>query len=242
MNAAKHNRDERGETVPYRAGRLRRIFVTLIGLAFSVALLLTGGRWNWVEGRLAAGIFTAYLVGTSLWVARHAPGLGSERVRAVARPGSLHEQVILVWVVVVHAALVVVAALDGGRYGWSRVPVGVEAAGFMVLGMYILLNLRVMVSNPFLSAVARIQGERGHHVVTSGPYRVIRHPMYAAVCLMGIAVPLSLGSWWALVPGGLLILTFICRTWQEDRFLTANLPGYDGYARHTRYRLLPGIW
>jgi protein-S-isoprenylcysteine O-methyltransferase Ste14 len=66
--------------------------------------------------------------------------------------------------------------------------------------------------------------------------------MYAAICLMGIGIPLALGSWWALIPGGLLILTFIYRAWQEDRFLTANLPGYEGYTQQTRYRLLPGVW
>jgi protein-S-isoprenylcysteine O-methyltransferase Ste14 len=242
MNEDTHNREERDEAVSDRLGRLRPVFMALIGLAFSAALLLTGGRWNWIEGWVVAGIFTAYLIGTSLWAARYAPGLSRERARAVARPGSLHEQVILVWVVADHVALIVVAALDGGRYGWSRVPAGVEVAGFALFGMYILLNLWVMVSNPFLSAVARIQEERGHHVITSGPYRVIRHPMYAAVCLMGIAVPLCLGSWWALVPGGLLILTFVYRTWQEDRFLAAMLPGYEEYALQTRYRLLPGIW
>jgi protein-S-isoprenylcysteine O-methyltransferase Ste14 len=234
--------EKRDEVISGRLERLRPIAMTLIGLAFSAVLLLIGGRWNWVEGWLVAGIFTAYLVGTSLWAARYAPGLSSERARAVARPGSLHEQILLIWVVVVHVALIVVSALDGGRYGWSHVPLGVELAGFALFGMYILLNLWVMASNPFLSAVARIQEDRGHHVVVSGPYRVIRHPMYAAICLMGIGCPLSLGSWWALIPGGLLILTFISRAWQEDRFLTVNLPGYEDYTHQTHYRLLPGIW
>jgi len=239
---ATHNRGKQDEAMTDRLGRLRPVFMALIGLAFGAVLLLIGGRWNWIEGWAVAGIFTAYLVGTSLWVARYAPELNRERAQAVARPGSLHEQVILIWVVVAHVALIVVAALDGGRYGWSYVPVGAEVTGFVLLGMYILLNLWVMVSNPFLSAVARVQDERGHHVVVSGPYRVIRHPMYAAICLMGIAVPLSLGAWWALIPGGVLILTFIYRAWQEDRFLTANLPGYEEYAQQTRYRLLPGVW
>lgn len=225
-----------------RAEWLRPVVMALIGLAFSAVLLLLGGRWDWIEGWAVAGLFTAYLVGTSLWVARYAPGLSRERVRAVARPGSLHEKIILTWVVVNLVVLILVTALDGGRYRWSHVPLGIELIGAALLGTYILLNLWVMVSNPFLSAVARIQEDRGHHVVTIGPYRVIRHPMYAAMCLMGIAVPLVLGSWWALIPGGVLILTFIYRTWQEDRFLAAHLPGYEDYTRQTRYRLLPGIW
>jgi protein-S-isoprenylcysteine O-methyltransferase Ste14 len=225
-----------------RLGRLRPIFMMLIGLAFSVTLLLIGGRWNWIEGWVVAGLFTAYLVGTSLWVARYAQGLAAERVRAVAKPGNLHEKIILIWVVVVHIILIVVAALDGGRYGWSNMSIGAKVAGFALLATYILLNLWTMVNNPFLSAVARIQADRGHHVVASGPYRVIRHPMYTATCLMGIAIPLALGSWWALIPGGLLVLTFVYRAWQEDRLLVAGLPGYEEYTRQTHYRLLPGVW
>jgi len=225
-----------------RMGRLRPLFMAVIGLAYGALLLIVGGRWNWLEGWLLAVMFFVYLVGTSLWVVRHAPGLSSERARAVAQPGSVLERLILIWVVVAQVALILIAALDGGRYRWSQVPVWGEMAGFAMMVGYLALNLWVMVHNAYLSAVVRIQDERGHTVVTTGPYRVIRHPMYTAICLMGVGIPLALGSWWALVPGGLLIVTFILRTNQEDRFLLANLSGYAEYAQRTRYRLVPGVW
>ena len=225
-----------------RVGRLRPLFMAVIGLAYGAILLIVAGRWDWVEGWLLAGMFFAYLVGTSLWVVRHAPGLGSERARAVAHPGSLLERLILIWVVVVQVGLIVVAALDGGRFHWSQVPIWVEIAGFVITVGYVALNLWVMVHNAYLSAVVRIQDERGHTVVTTGPYRIIRHPMYTAVCLMAVGIPLALGSWWALIPGGLLFFTFILRTYQEDRILAANLSGYAEYTQRTRYRLVPGVW
>jgi protein-S-isoprenylcysteine O-methyltransferase Ste14 len=216
--------------------------MAVIGLAYGAILMIVAGRWDWVEGWLLAGMFCAYLVGTSLWVVRHAPGLSSERARAVAHPGSLLERLILIWVVVVQGGLIVVAALDGGRYHWSQVPIWVEIVGFVIMAGYVALNLWVMVHNAYLSAVVRIQDERGHTVATTGPYRIIRHPMYAAICLMAVGIPLALGSWWALIPGGLLFITFILRTYQEDRFLVANLSGYAEYTQRTRYRLAPGVW
>ena len=225
-----------------RLAHLRPLIMALIGIAFSAVLLLIGGRWNWLEGWLLAGVYCTVLVVSSLWTERHAPDLGRERVQAIARPGSLHERIILIWVPLALLAVIVVAALDGGRFHWSHVPLWVEILGFGMFAAYIALSLWAAASNPFLSAAARVQEDRGHHVITSGPYRYVRHPMYLGLCLLGVAVPLALGSWWALIPGGLFVLTFIYRTGQEDHFLAANLPGYREYAQRTRYRLLPGVW
>ena len=236
------SQETRGSEELTRMGRLRPLFMTLIGAAYGTILLTIGGRWDWFEGWLLAAIFFAYLVGTSLWVVRHAPGLSNERGRAVSQPGSPLERLILIWVALAQVLLIVVAALDGGRFRWSQVPIWVEVTGFAVMLGYIALNLWVMVHNAYLSAVVRIQNERGHTVVTTGPYRIVRHPMYTAICLMSVGVPLALGSWWALIPGGLLIFTFILRTCQEDRFLAVNLPGYSDYVQQTRYRLFPGVW
>jgi protein-S-isoprenylcysteine O-methyltransferase Ste14 len=223
-------------------GRRRPWIMALIGAAGGALLLGAGGRWDWWEGWCLAAAFFAYLVGTSVWVVRYAPGLSNERVRAVAHPGTLTERLILVWAVVVLAALMGVSALDGGRFRWSHVPPAAKLAGWLVLAGYFALNLWVMAHNAFLSAVVRVQTERGHTVVTTGPYRAVRHPMYAALCLLAAGLPLALGSWWGLIPGGLLALTFVFRTDQEDRFLMAHLAGYAEYAQRTRYRLVPGVW
>ena len=92
------------------------------------------------------------------------------------------------------------------------------------------------------SGVVHIQEERGHHAVSQGPYRFVRHPMYLGILFYGSAIPVFLGSWWALIPGGLMILAFIIRTALEDRMLHEKLPGYKEYAGEVRYRLVPGVW
>jgi protein-S-isoprenylcysteine O-methyltransferase Ste14 len=88
----------------------------------------------------------------------------------------------------------------------------------------------------------RIQSERGHTVATGGPYRYVRHPAYAGTILYELAVAILLGSWPALIAGGVSSLLLILRTFLEDRTLQAELTGYAGYARRVRYRLLPGVW
>jgi len=222
--------------------RLRPLILSLMSAALGAALLAAGGRWDWIEGWVVAGAFFVLMTGAGVWTARSAPDLGRERVRAIAHPGNPHERLILIWVPVSLVSLIAVAALDGGRFRWSRVPLWIEIAGFCLMAGYIALNVWAARSNPFLSATAHVQEDRGHHAVTSGPYRFIRHPMYAGLCLLGLGVPLALGSWWAPVPGGRFVATCIYRAWQEDRFLMANLPGYREYAQNTRSRLIPGIW
>ena len=96
--------------------------------------------------------------------------------------------------------------------------------------------------NTFLARYVRIQDDRGQQAVTRGPYRFVRHPMYAGVIVFMLSTALVLGSLWALLPAALICVTFILRTALEDRTLQAELPGYAEYAQRTRYRLLPKIW
>jgi len=105
-----------------------------------------------------------------------------------------------------------------------------------------LLLFWVTAANSYLSSYARIQQDRGQQVVTTGPYQYVRHPMYAAVIPFIICVALILGSWWALIPGGVIGVLFIIRTALEDRMLQDELPGYKEYAQRVRYRLLPRVW
>jgi protein-S-isoprenylcysteine O-methyltransferase Ste14 len=225
-----------------RMARLRPWILALISAALGAVLMAVGGRWDWIEGWAVAGGYFILMTAAGVWTLRRAPDLGRERIRAIAHPGSLHERLILVWAPISLVSIIVVAALDGGRFRWSQAPLWAELAGFAMLGGYVALSVWTASSNPFLSATAHVQEDRGHHVVESGPYRFIRHPMYSGLCLLGLGIPLALGSWWALIPGGLFALTFVYRTGQEDRFLKANLPGYEDYAAKTRSRLIPGVW
>jgi protein-S-isoprenylcysteine O-methyltransferase Ste14 len=96
--------------------------------------------------------------------------------------------------------------------------------------------------NAFFSQVVRIQSERGHAVISSGPYRYVRHPAYVGMSLVVLGAPIMLGSWWALIPGVISALLVIVRTKLEDQTLRAELPGYAEYAQRVRYRLIPGLW
>jgi protein-S-isoprenylcysteine O-methyltransferase Ste14 len=99
-----------------------------------------------------------------------------------------------------------------------------------------------MATNRFYSRYVRIQTERGHTVVMTGPYRFVRHPGYVGIIVFMLASGLALGSLWALIPAGILVVILVVRTGLEDRTLQAELPGYKEYARHVRYRLVPGVW
>jgi protein-S-isoprenylcysteine O-methyltransferase Ste14 len=118
----------------------------------------------------------------------------------------------------------------------------VQIAALLALISGYLLAVWAMLANRFFSAYVRIQGDRGQSVVTDGPYRGVRHPAYAGGLISNLALPIMLGSLWALIPALLGAISMIVRTALEDRTLQAELPGYAEYARKTRYRLLPGVW
>ena len=99
-----------------------------------------------------------------------------------------------------------------------------------------------MIANAYFSTAVRIQTDRGHTVCRTGPYRYVRHPGYLGFILQSIAVPILLGSLWALVPGIVAAALMVVRTALEDRTLQAELLGYQQYSREVRYRLIPGIW
>lgn len=136
-----------------------------------------------------------------------------------------------------------VAGLDAGRFGWSPpfpVTVQLYALGVFILGH--ALAFWAMVTNKFFSTFVRIQTERGHCVVSDGPYAYVRHPGYAGTILSSIALPISLGSLWALIPAFVGACLFVVRTFREDRTLSEELDGYREYSSRVRWRLIPGIW
>ena len=134
------------------------------------------------------------------------------------------------------------AALDAGRLGWSAMPMIVRAIGTAAVVAAIGVIWWCAAANHFLSARSRIQSERGHTVVQHGPYRVVRHPLYALRIVLITGAALTLGSWIALVPAALNAVLLIRRTSLEDRMLTTELPGYRKYAKNVPARLVPGLW
>jgi protein-S-isoprenylcysteine O-methyltransferase Ste14 len=138
--------------------------------------------------------------------------------------------------------LMVVAGLDH-RWGWPPfVPDWLQVLAALGVAVGYGLGVWAMVENRYFSAVARIQKDRGQEVVTSGPYRMVRHPAYAGALLASLALPLMLDALWALVHALVMVVGIAARTNFEDRMLIEELEGYLSYTKRTRYRLVPGVW
>lgn len=136
----------------------------------------------------------------------------------------------------------VVAGLDAVRFRWSTLPWSLFDVGLVVLVLASAFGSWAMVENRYFEQFVRIQEERGHRVVTTGPYRFVRHPGYLGAILGALATPLMLGSAWTFVPAGLLALLFVLRTHLEDETLRRELQGYEEYTKRTRFRLAPLVW
>ncbi len=158
------------------------------------------------------------------------------------RSSEKFDRILLPLLLPITLAIPVVAGLDAVRYQWSRLAMWAMYPGSALHVGGDAFVLWAMVVNPYLEKAVRIQNERGHQVITTGPYAFVRHPMYVGVMLMLVGIPLVLRSWWTFFPVGVMSLVLVVRTVFEDRMLRRELPGYDDYARRTRYRLLPGIW
>jgi protein-S-isoprenylcysteine O-methyltransferase Ste14 len=126
------------------------------------------------------------------------------------------------------------------RFGWSHVPVSVVLAADLVSLLSYLGLLLVLRENRYAARTVQVQA--GQHVISTGPYRIVRHPMYLAATVMYLAGPVALGSYWAVLPGLLLPLVLAMRLLDEEHLLAEELPGYRDYQARTKFRLIPGIW
>ncbi|QDW39633.1 isoprenylcysteine carboxylmethyltransferase family protein [Bradyrhizobium sp. KBS0727] len=215
---------------------------TLFVLALGALLFAASGSLHWP----AAWVFlvTSAITGPAcgLWLARTDPALLAERLRPTFQAGqpAADKKFMLIFVAV---ALVWLIAIGMDRRAHaSNVPQALQVIGF---AMYLLSTVFVMWvfrENSFAAPVVRVQAERGHHVISTGPYAVVRHPMYGSIMLFFVGVPLLLGSWWGLLITPVFAVLFAVRTGIEERALVADLPDYADYAARVRYRLLPGLW
>lgn len=134
------------------------------------------------------------------------------------------------------------ATFDAGRMLWSAVPIPIVVLGYVLLAAGFGITTWGQAVNRFFEPGVRLQRERGHHVVSSGPYAIVRHPGYVGALMLFAGIPLALASWWALIPAAWVSAVLILRTSWEDSLLRAELDGYADYARRVRFRLVPGIW
>lgn len=212
-------------------------------LVFAVLLFWSAGTLAWP----AAWVFLALLFGpgvlTTRALARDDPALLDERMKPLFQKGQpLWDKIIVASFVVLFAFWLILMGVDAGRFRWSAMPAGLRWLGAAGILIAMWICSRTVQANPFLAAVVKIQSERGHEVVTNGPYGFVRHPLYAAALLLLPSAALMLGSWFGVAATLLLAGLLILRTVLEDRELHRRLDGYANYAQRVRYRLVPWVW
>jgi protein-S-isoprenylcysteine O-methyltransferase Ste14 len=217
---------------------LKGFFALLIIIAF---IFILAGRLTYWQGWVFS-VVTVLLVLVQLTVFAPKTELAQERFKP--GPGTKWWDK-LFWALYapLFFAIVILACLDAGRFRWSpEVPMAVYIISYLAYMYSIYLYSWSMWVNQWFSSTVRIQTDRDQQVVQEGPYQYVRHPGYAAGILMALSTAVALGSLWALIPAGLVVLLLIIRTVLEDRTLQNELPGYAEYARKVRYRLVPGLW
>jgi protein-S-isoprenylcysteine O-methyltransferase Ste14 len=209
----------------------------------AMILLGSSGRLDWDMAWVYVGLTAAFSLGSRITMLWKTPDLIAERGQASDKEDTESwDKVLMPLGIVVATVMLIVAGLDK-RFEWSpNLPLLLHSTAFVITALGYSLGTWATVANRFFSSVARIQREREHVVVTTGPYQYVRHPGYAGTIVTSLATPLLLGSLWALIPAALTVCQLIIRTSLEDRFLQDELEGYHDYATQVRYRLLPGVW
>ena len=219
-----------------------RFLIYVVLLPF--VLFIAAGRLDWTVAWVYIGIHIVFTLSSRLIVLRTSPETLVERGRAMQAGDVAAGDRLMVVIVGLFGPLVIwtIAGLDD-RFGWSP-DLSFLTQGIALLGVVLgyVLGAWAMVTNAFFSSVVRIQDDRDQSVITGGPYRIVRHPAYAGGVISSIAMPLMLGSFWALIPAGIALIFLVIRTKNEDKMLMEELPGYSDFAQQTRYRLVPGIW
>jgi len=219
------------------------VVLALVVVGMPFLPLLISWRWGWWEAWVYAAIgVLGFFVSRTLAARRH-PDLLSERARGLRQEDAKAWDKVLAPAVALGAGSIpLVAGLDA-RFGWSPsfgLPIKVLALVVILAGY--ALSSYALIENRFFSGAVRLQTDRGHRVVSSGPYRWVRHPGYAGGLLAHLATPVFLDAGWAFVPALVIAILTVVRTELEDKALQEQLEGYREYARRVRYRLLPGLW
>ncbi|MDD1664350.1 MAG: isoprenylcysteine carboxylmethyltransferase family protein [Methanomicrobiales archaeon] len=220
----------------------RRAFLGLGNLLLILVVLLFLPAWSlaYWEGWLFVLVFFLSVLVITVYFLKKDPKLIENRMRAGPVAEKEQSQRIIQSLAGIFFVLVFIVAGTDHRLGWSEVPISLVIGGniLVVLGLYIVFL--VFRENSYTSGI--IEVGKDQELISTGPYAVVRHPMYAGAFLMLLGVPPALGSWWAFVFVFLLFITIVGRLLHEEKFLSRNLQGYREYCEKTRYRLVPFIW
>ena len=213
-------------------------------LFFPALILWLSGDLRWVEGWLFAVWFDVMVLYSSIYLYCKDPALLAERTKA---PGSDNQKTwdkyLLTFIYLLFIVWLLLLPLDVRRFGWSPAfPLWLKILGGLMLLPALYLIERTTMENTFMSTLVRIQGERKQHVISSGVYSFVRHPLYLGCALMMFGAPLLLGSLYGLLLAALGMAAVIGRIFGEEKMLAEELEGYADYQQRVRYRLIPYVW
>ncbi len=214
-------------------------FLALV-VTLALALFLSAGSLRFWQAWVYLAVFSICVILITLYLARYDPRLLASRVQAgPTAETQKSQQVIQSFASLFFIALFIIPGLDF-RFHWSSVPTGLSLIADGIVALSLFIVFLVFRENTYTSATVEVTKEQ--KVTSSGPYSLVRHPMYAGAFLLLIFTPLALGSWVG-VPFALPVMAVIViRLLEEEKFLAANLSGYEEYRQKVRYRLIPFVW
>ena len=211
----------------------------LLGIFFILVLFFgPAGTFDWPEAWVYLGMMFVYFLPTVIYLKKFNPELLKRRTNF--KPEKNWDAVITYGSAAIFIVMLIIMGFDTVRFGWSEVPFWLKTISFVGIGLSFVLLFLVMRENAYLARIVRV--EREQKVVTTGPYSIVRHPMYVAVIGQFTLFPLALGSFYALPLAILVDIFIIIRIILEEKTLFEELEGYKEYVQKTRYRLLPGVW
>jgi protein-S-isoprenylcysteine O-methyltransferase Ste14 len=212
-------------------------------VSIGALLFLSAGTLDWPEAWTFMAEFVIGGIAVTLWLAWRDPGLLKERMAGPFQKGQVFwDKVFIGFIIVVWLSWLVLMALDAKRWGLSRMPEALKVVGAALIPVGFFIVWLTFRENSFAAPVIKIQKERGQRVISTGPYAIVRHPMYAGGTLYMIGMPLLLGSWRGLLVSPLIIGALSVRIFIEEATLRRGLLGYSEYTKRVRYRLVPGVW
>lgn len=209
----------------------------IVVLALGAMFFLPAGTLRYWEAWLYMAVLLIPMIFAMRYFLKYEPEFLERRMRMREKEAQQRKIINLSWIWFLLAFIL--PGLDD-RFGWSNVPVAVVLLADLVVLIGYGIILRVFRENRYASRVVEVA--QGQKVINTGPYAVVRHPMYVGTLLMYLASPVALGSWWALLPALLIVPILVARIVNEEAVLVRELPGYEEYKQQTRYRLIPAIW
>jgi protein-S-isoprenylcysteine O-methyltransferase Ste14 len=216
------------------------VALLVILLVMGALLFLPAGTLDYWQAWVFLAVWGALSLAVTVYLMKNDPKLLERRMHGGPTAEKETSQKIIMWIVSIgFVAIFVVCALDH-RWHWSAARGAVAIAGDCLVALGWLVIFFVFKGNPFTAATIELAADQ--KVITSGPYAIVRHPMYSGGLIYLLGIPIALGSWWGLLVVILTLPALIWRLFDEEKFLTKNLPGYSEYRDKVRYRLLPLIW